>query len=108
LAAGLRCGFEGACGLDRRRFAGPIPPPIPIPAVWRFRRGGGDVVALPECGCGVEVFCAASQRVYVRHVTPEWELQSNFWLTSVNARGISELGGSSAKNGRFTRSRART
>lgn len=36
--------------------------PDPDPAVWRFWHGGGDVVALPECGGGVEVFSRASAR----------------------------------------------
>jgi predicted nucleic acid-binding protein len=39
-------------------------------------------------------------------VTLKRELQSNFGLALVNAHGISEVGGRSAKNGRFTRLRS--
>jgi len=39
---------------------------------------------------------------------PQTGAASNFRLTNVNVHGISELGGRSANNGQFPRSRART
>lgn len=65
----------------------------PDRAVWRFRHGGGDVLALPEGGFSVEGFCAAFGIGWrVRDMSPlKWELHGNFRLPCANLLKAEQL-----------------